>query len=54
MTTGNLLETNTVPLDIPIWMNEVLASEARRIGITAGDLLKIWVAQRIKIEGLQP
>lgn len=41
-----------VNLLFPAWMIDVLDEEAKRLGITRQALVLVWLAERIKGEGL--
>ena len=44
------LEQKRVNVDLPIWMIESLDSEADRVGVTRQSIIKVWLAERLKIE----
>ncbi len=44
------LEQKRVNVDLPIWMIENLDREADRIGVTRQSIIKVWLAERLKIE----
>ena len=39
-----------VNIDFPIWVIESLDKEARRLGITRQSLVKMWIAEKFKVE----
>jgi len=44
------LEQKRVNVDLPIWMIENLDQEADRIGVTRQSIIKVWLAERLKME----
>ncbi len=44
------LEQKRVNVDLPIWMIESLDSEADRVGVTRQSIIKVWLAERLKME----
>ena len=44
------LEQKRVNVDLPIWMIESLDREAGRVGVTRQSIIKVWLAERLKIE----
>jgi hypothetical protein len=44
------LEQKRVNVDLPIWMIENLDKEADRIGVPRQSIIKVWLAERLKIE----
>ncbi len=44
------MEQKRVNVDLPIWMIENLDREADRIGVTRQSIIKVWLAERLKIE----
>lgn len=44
------LEQRRVNVDLPIWMIENLDTEAQRVGVTRQSIIKVWLAERLKIE----
>lgn len=44
------LEEKRVNVDLPIWMIENLDKEANRIGVTCQSIIKVWLAERLKLE----
>jgi len=39
-----------VNVDLPIWIIENLDREADRVGVTRQSIIKVWLAERLKIE----
>ena len=44
------LEQKRVNVDLPIWMVESLDKEADRVGVTRQSIIKVWLAERLKVE----
>ena len=44
------LEQKRVNIDLPAWMIEFLDNEAKRVGVTRQSIVKVWLAERLKIE----
>ena len=44
------LEQKRVNVDLPMWMIESLDREAGRVGVTRQSIIKVWLAERLKIE----
>ena len=44
------LEQKRVNVDLPIWMIENLDKEADRVGVTRQSIIKVWLAERLKME----
>ena len=44
------LEQKRVNVDLPIWMIKNLDQEADRIGVTRQSIIKVWLAERLKME----
>ncbi len=44
------LEQKRVNVDLPIWMIENLDREAHRVGVTRQSIIKVWLAERLKME----
>ena len=44
------LQQKRVNVDLPIWMIENLDREADRVGVTRQSIIKVWLAERLKIE----
>ena len=44
------LAQKRVNVDLPIWMIESLDSEADRVGVTRQSIIKVWLAERLKME----
>ncbi len=43
-------EMKRVNIDYPMWMVKELDRHAKHIGVTRQSLIKMWIAQRLKIE----
>ena len=46
----NLEQKRVNVVDLPIWMIENLDREADRIGVTRQSIIKVWLAERLKME----
>ena len=46
------LANRRVNVDFPEWMITLLDKEARRIGISRQSIIKFWIAERLKSEGM--
>lgn len=46
-------EQRRINVDIPIWMIESLDQEARRLGITRQSIIKVWLAEALKLHSNQ-
>lgn len=46
------LEQRRVNVDLPVWMIESLDGEAKRVGVTRQSIVKVWLAERLKEEGV--
>ena len=46
------LEQRRVNVDLPTWMINSLDNEAKRVGVTRQSIVKIWLAERLKAEGV--
>ena len=44
------LEQKRVNVDLPIWMIECLDREAGRVGVTRQSIIKVRLAERLKME----
>ena len=44
------LQQKRVNVDLPIWMIENLDKEADRVGVTRQSIIKVWLAERLKME----
>ena len=44
------LHQKRVNVDLPIWMIENLDREADRVGVTRQSIIKVWLAERLKME----
>jgi len=38
-----------VNVDFPIWMIQLLDQEAKRLGVPRQSIIKMWIAERLKI-----
>lgn len=43
-------ETKKVNVDFPEWVISALDQEAKKIGVTRQSLIKVWIAERLKLE----
>jgi len=43
-----------VNVDFPVWMIHGLDKEAKRLGVARQSLIKIWIAERLKVASDQP
>ena len=43
-------EQKRVNVDLPVWMIESLEEEADRLGVTRQFIIKVWLAERLKVE----
>ncbi|NJK36049.1 MAG: CopG family transcriptional regulator [Oscillatoriales cyanobacterium SM2_2_1] len=39
--------TQVLPIDLPVWMWELLEQEAQRLGVERQSLVKTWIAQQL-------
>jgi hypothetical protein len=39
----------SVQVDFPVWMIEALDREANRLGVTRQSIIKIWIAEHLKL-----
>jgi len=48
----NKLKTDTkkVNVDFPEWVISALDEEAKKIGVTRQSIIKVWIAERLKVE----
>ena len=46
------LTNRRVNVDFPEWMITFLDKKARRIGISRQSIIKFWIAERLKSEGM--
>jgi|TARA_B110000037_G_scaffold161873_1_gene182866 hypothetical protein len=46
------LEQRRVNVDLPNWMINSLDNEAKRVGVTRQSIVKVWLAERLKEEGM--
>ncbi len=37
-------------VDFPEWVISALDEEAKRIGVTRQSIIKVWIAERLKVE----
>ncbi|MBF0240305.1 MAG: CopG family transcriptional regulator [SAR324 cluster bacterium] len=44
------LQPKRVNVDFPEWMIQSLDMEAKRMGVTRQSIIKVWIAERLKIE----
>jgi hypothetical protein len=44
------LEQKRVNVNLPIWMIQNLDKEADRVGVTRQSIIKVWLAERLKME----
>ena len=44
------LQQKRINVDLPIWMIENLDREADRVGVTRQSIIKVWLAERLKME----
>ena len=40
-------EQKRINIDLPIWMIAALEYEAKRLGVTADSIIKLWLAERL-------
>ena len=43
-------DTKKVNVDFPEWVVESLDREAKKIGVTRQSIIKVWIAERLKVE----
>lgn len=43
-------EQKRVNVDFPVWMIQSLDKEAQRLGVPRQAIIKVWIAERLKIE----
>ena len=41
-------EQKRVNVDFPVWMNQALDREARRLGVPRQSIIKLWIADRLE------
>lgn len=41
-------EQKRINMDVPVWMLEALDREARRLGVSRGAIIKLWLAERLQ------
>jgi len=46
------LSPKRVNVDFPTWMVESLDREASRLGVTRQSVIKVWIAERLKAQGV--
>jgi len=46
------LTNKRVNVDFPEWMINLLDKEARRLGISRQSIIKFWIAEKLKEEGV--
>lgn len=44
------LEAQEINVDFPQWMLDALDREAQRLGVHRQDVIKVWIAERLKVE----
>jgi hypothetical protein len=44
------LELQQVNVDFPQWMIDSLDREAQRLGVQRQAIIKVWIAERLKVE----
>ncbi len=44
------LQPKKVNVDFPQWIINALDSEAKKIGVTRQSIIKVWIAERLKLE----
>lgn len=42
-------EQKRVNVDFPVWMIQSLDKEARRLGVPRQAVIKVWIAERLKV-----
>jgi hypothetical protein len=47
-----LVDTKRINVDVPQWMLNLLDLEARRVGVTRQSIVKMWLAERLKVESV--
>ena len=45
-------ERKRINLDFPSWAADSLDREAARIGVTSQSIIKVWLVERLKAEGV--
>lgn len=43
-------EQKRVNVDFPVWVIHALDLQARRLGVTRQAIIKVWIAERLKVE----
>ena len=46
-------EQKRVNVDFPLWMIHQLDKEAKRLGVPRQSIIKVWVAERLRIHDTQ-
>ncbi len=41
-------EQKRINMDVPVWMLDALDREAKRLGVTRQDIIKVWLAERLQ------
>lgn len=49
-----LQEQRRVNVDFPTWMIESLDREAGKLGVTRQSIIKVWLAERLEMQGANP
>jgi len=44
------LEPKRVNVDFPRWVIDALDTQARKLGVTRQAIIKVWIAERLKLE----
>ena len=44
-------DVKRVNVDFPVWMILQLDEHANRLGVTRQSVIKVWLAERLKVEG---
>lgn len=42
-------EQKRINVDFPVWMVKALDREARRMGVTRQSVIKMWLAERLRV-----
>ncbi len=48
------IETKKINVDFPEYIVMLLDKEAQKIGVTRQSIIKVWIAERLKIEQSRP
>ncbi len=43
-------EQKRVNVDFPVWMIQSLDKEAQRLGVPRQAIIKVWIAERLKVD----